>query len=71
MNIAWIIIEKDGKHGLVLRCEDCNIELRIPHKEFKAFFVLDKPYPKGTKKKNKEIKKIEGNLVEVDFKKRK
>jgi len=41
----WISRDGDGRSGLVVECNGCGCELRIPNKRFKACFQLDKPYP--------------------------
>lgn len=32
--------------SLIVKCERCKSELRVPHKFFKADIVFDDPYPR-------------------------
>lgn len=45
--LAWYITGPVEKPGLGVRCELCQVVLRVPNGEFKASFVLRTGYPEG------------------------
>ena len=57
-DLAWGISDGEDGHGLFIRCNTCKTELRIPYKAFKAYFNLDKKYPRE-KSKEPEKPKLE------------
>ncbi|KKT82447.1 MAG: hypothetical protein UW79_C0006G0025 [Candidatus Yanofskybacteria bacterium GW2011_GWA2_44_9] len=55
-DLSWNVLkDKDGHVSLLVICEYCKIELRIPHAKLMAYFTLDKGYPQGIKPKQNPV----------------
>lgn len=45
-DLGWGIRRDDkGKSTLLIFCNECDTQLLVPHKKFRAYISLDIPYP--------------------------
>lgn len=61
--LGWgIQPDTHGQYGMYIECKTCKVRLSIPHKQFKAGFDLEKPYPGKTPEPTK-LEVIDGGKV--------
>ncbi len=68
-NLIWgIFTDEENSPGLIITCKNCKTNLKIHNRQFKAYFKLDKGYPKGlaTDDAVQEKEKEKEKLKEID-----
>lgn len=61
--LSWgIQADERGQYGMYIQCTECKVRLSIPHKQFKAQFVLEQPYP-GKPVEPTKLEVIDGGKV--------
>lgn len=66
-NLSWTPTITDDGYGLKLSCSTCNTELKIPRKQFRAGFQLDRPYPGKKPEKPEKPEKPDAKVLQLVF----